>query len=235
MHNQLLKYSHSLCSTDSKNISIISERWWEVLPLEWYFLANKPFVRHGKLRWIGYMLAFWTNKVLYFLKKIKILESWANPRKGLPLNFREIKIFSSSVFHLKFRFSSIFEIIRVIFQCWNFWCHLLFLKKIVVFYFPKFLGSLPFLKKLRPSSILWGIDTNLYDPRAFPTGRIQIWHKSGLLMLLTILKVSMQVSYRSLKSLLQVSYKCLTSVLQVSYKCLSSVLQVSYKSLRSIL
>ena len=27
---------------------------------------NKPFVGHGKLRWIGNILVLWTNKILYF-------------------------------------------------------------------------------------------------------------------------------------------------------------------------
>jgi hypothetical protein len=31
---------------------------------------NKPFLGHGKLRWIGNILALWTNKVLYFQKKV---------------------------------------------------------------------------------------------------------------------------------------------------------------------
>jgi hypothetical protein len=31
---------------------------------------NKPFLRHGKLRWIGNILALWTNKVLHFQKKV---------------------------------------------------------------------------------------------------------------------------------------------------------------------
>ena len=31
---------------------------------------NKPFMGHRKLRWIGNILALWTNKVLYFQKKV---------------------------------------------------------------------------------------------------------------------------------------------------------------------
>ena len=33
---------------------------------ELQFLNNKPFVGHGKLRWIGKILVLWTNNVLYF-------------------------------------------------------------------------------------------------------------------------------------------------------------------------
>ena len=32
--------SNSICSTNSKNIRFLSERWWEVLPVEPYFWAK---------------------------------------------------------------------------------------------------------------------------------------------------------------------------------------------------
>ena len=38
--NQLCRYSHSLCYTDSKNIKIVSEGRWEVPPLEPYISAK---------------------------------------------------------------------------------------------------------------------------------------------------------------------------------------------------
>ena len=49
----------------------------------------------------------------------KILESWANPRKGLPLNLREIK--KRLFVCLPFKIQGVFHI-------WNFWGRLPFLK-----------------------------------------------------------------------------------------------------------
>ena len=37
---------------------------------ELHRMLYKPFVGHGKLRWIGNKLALWTNKVLHFQKKV---------------------------------------------------------------------------------------------------------------------------------------------------------------------
>ena len=35
---------------------------------------NKPFVGHGKLRWVGNILVLWTNKVLYFQLKGNVMK-----------------------------------------------------------------------------------------------------------------------------------------------------------------
>ena len=50
-------------SVYSKRISVKSSVVVEIY-------TNKPFVGHGKLRWIGNMLALWANMVLYFQKKV---------------------------------------------------------------------------------------------------------------------------------------------------------------------
>ena len=72
--------------------------------------------------WISVKSYTWyPNKTLFFkkglchcpLKRIKILESWANPRKGLPLNLRGVKMiffffFSSRLFSFFFILGRIF-------------------------------------------------------------------------------------------------------------------------------